>query len=47
MRKGLELFVDRSEEDTKNELQQIHNFGTYIPMDAKLLSREDKIKDIS
>ena len=35
MRKGLELFGYRSEEATNNELQQIHDFGTYIPMDAK------------
>ena len=34
LRKGLELFGDRAEEATKNELQQIHDFGTYIPMNA-------------
>ena len=27
-------------------MQQIHDFGTYIPMDAKSLSREDKTKAI-
>ena len=36
---GLELFGDWAEEDTKNELQKIHDFGTYIPMDAKFISR--------
>ena len=35
LRKVLELFGDRAEEATKNELQQIHYFGTYIAMDAK------------
>ena len=44
MRKGLELFGDQSEESTKNELQQINDFDTYIPMDAKSFSREDKMK---
>ena len=34
LRNGLELFGDRAEEITKNELQQIHDFVTYIPMDA-------------
>ena len=42
LKKRLELFGDRYEEATKNELQQIHNFGTYIPMDAEYLSREEK-----
>ena len=44
MKKGLKLFGDRAEEATDNELQQIHNIGTYIPMDAKFLSREEKMK---
>ena len=30
LKKGLELYGDRSEEATKNELQKIHDFGTYI-----------------
>ena len=41
LRKGLKLFGDKSEESTKNELKQIHDFGTYIPMNDKSLIRED------
>ena len=40
LKKGLELFGEHTEEATTKELHQIHNFGTYIPQDAKLLSRE-------
>ena len=40
MKNGLEMFGDRAEEATKKELHQIHEFGTYIPMNEKLLSRE-------
>ena len=40
LRKLSELFGDRAEEATKNELQHIHDFGMYIPMNAKSLSRE-------
>ena len=39
LKKGLELFGELSEDATTKELQQIHNVGTYIPQDAKLLSR--------
>ena len=39
LKKVLELFGKRAEEATTKELQQIHDFGTYIPQDAKLLSR--------
>ena len=42
LRKGLELFGDLSEDVTKNELHQIHDFGTYIQMDAKSLSMEKR-----
>ena len=47
MKKGLEMFGDQAEEVTNNELQQIHEFGTYIPMDEKSLSRENKMKALS
>ena len=47
LKKGLELFWDRSEPATTKELQQIHNFGTYVPQDAKLLSREERLKALS
>ena len=39
LKKVLELLGDRSEGATKNELQNIHDFGLYIPMEAKSLSR--------
>ena len=47
MRKVLELFGDRNEGATKNELQQIHDIGKYIPMNVNSLSREYKMKALS
>ena len=47
LKKGLELFGDRAEEATTKELQQIHDFGTYIPQEAKLLSRAERMKALS
>ena len=47
LKKGLELYGKHAEEATTKELQQIHNFGTYIPQDTKLLSREERLKDLS
>ena len=44
LKKGIELFGNRAKEATTNELQQIHNFGTYIPVMSKELTREEKIK---
>ena len=46
-KKGLELFGERTEEATTKELQQIHDFGTYIPQDAHFLSREEQLKALS
>ena len=40
----MELFGDRAEAATTKELQQIHDFGTYIPQDAKELSRTERLK---
>ena len=40
----MELFGNRAKEATTNELQQIHDFGTYIPVMSKELTREEKIK---
>ena len=34
LKKGLELFGDRAEVATTKELQQIHNFGMYVPHEA-------------
>ena len=44
LKKGMELFSNRAKEATTNELQQIHDFGTYIPVMSKELTREEKIK---
>ena len=38
LKKGLELFVDKAEAATTKVLQQIHDFGTYVPQDASLLT---------
>ena len=49
LKKGLdlELFRDRTKVATTKELQQIHDFGTCIPQDAKLLSREEWLRALS
>ena len=47
LKKGLELFGDRAEVATTKELQQIHDFGTYVPQEAKLLSRAERVKALS
>ena len=47
LKKGLVLLGKRAEEATTKELQQIHDFGTYIPQDATLLSREERLKAFS
>ena len=44
LKTGMELFGNRAKEATTNELQQIHDFGTYIPVMSKELTREEKIK---
>ena len=41
------MFCERAEEATAKELHKIHDFGTYIPQDAKLLSREERSKALS
>ena len=40
LRKGLELFGDKAELTTVKELSQIHEMGTYVPLDAGELSPE-------
>ena len=44
LKKGLELFGDKAEAATGNELQQIHDMDTYTPMHPNELSREEKTK---
>ena len=46
LKKGLELFGDSAEAATTKELQQIHDFGTYVPQDAKELSRAERMKSL-
>ena len=38
------MFGDRAKEATTKELQQIHDFGMYVPAMQKDLTREEKIK---
>ena len=40
----MELLSNRAKETTTNDLQQNHDFGTYIPVMSKELTREEKIK---
>ena len=42
MKKGLELFGDRGEKEVTKELQNIHDMNTYKPMDASMLSYQDR-----
>ena len=41
LKKGIELFGDRSEEATTKELQAIHDMVTYKPQDASKLSKKE------
>ena len=47
LRKGLELFGDNAETATVKELSQIHEMGTYVPLDADELTPEQKAKALS
>ena len=47
LKKELELFGYRADAATTKELQQIHDFGTYVPQDAKELSRAERLKALS
>ena len=47
LKKGLELFGDKAELTTVKELKQIHDMGTYVPMNPKELTREQKAKALS
>ena len=38
----MELFGDRDKEATTKEFQQIHDFGTYVPVMQKDLTRGEK-----
>ena len=47
LRKGLELFGDKAEAATVKELSQIHEMGTYVPLDSGKLTAEQKAKALS
>ena len=42
LKQCIELFGNRAEKVTTNELQQIHDMGTYEPQDASQVSKQDK-----
>jgi hypothetical protein len=42
LKKGLELFGDRADASVTKELTQIHDLGTYEPIDLKTMSYEDR-----
>ena len=47
LKKGLELFGDKAEVATVKELKQIHDMGTYVPLEAAGLTPEQKAKALS
>ena len=42
LKKGIALFGDKAEQATTEELQAIHDMGTYGPLDASKLTRDEK-----
>ena len=42
LKKGIALFGDKTEQATTAELQAIHDMGTYEPLDASKLTRDEK-----
>ena len=42
LKKGIPLFGDKAEQATTEELQAIHDMGTYEPLDASKLTRDEK-----
>ena len=47
IKKGTELFGDRTTGEVGKEIQQIHDMDTYVPMDASKLSYEDISKALA
>ena len=47
LKKGIELFGDEAEKAATKELQQIDDMDTYIPVDPRRLSAEDRRKALS
>ena len=42
LKKGIALFGDKAEQATTAALQAIHDIGTYEPLDASKLTRDEK-----
>ena len=42
LKKGIALFGNKAEQATTAELQAIHDMGTYEPLDASKLTRDEK-----
>jgi hypothetical protein len=40
--KGIKLFGDKARESVTKELKQLHDYGTYVPVDAQELTPEQK-----
>ena len=47
LKKGVELFGEKTEEAAVKELKQIHGMITYRPIDPRILSMEEKNKTLS
>ena len=47
LKKGLEKFGDRAAEATTKELKQIHDIGTYQPLDAIKLTKKERMEALS
>jgi hypothetical protein len=47
LKKGLEKFGDRAAEATTKELKQIHDMGTYQPLDATKLTKKERMEALS
>ena len=46
-KKGLKKFGDWAAEATTKELKQIHDMGTYQPLDATKLTRKERMEALS
>ena len=42
VKKGIALFGNKAEKTTTEELQAIHDMGTYEPLDESKLTRDEK-----
>ena len=47
LEKGTEKFGDRAEEATTKELKQIHDMGTYQPLDATKITKKERMEALS